>query len=129
MATTNLNRDTHEIYSGNDGFVIVKALADIPGGRSLNVEDVATDVTVIKAGHIIIAKDEDYKPMPVASSGTEYGILPTDYSYVGVLKTTVPVKDARAAIVTIGQVNAAASPYPVTSAIKTALAHIQFLYA
>lgn len=34
MATTNLNRDTHEIHSGNDGFVIVKALADIPGGRS-----------------------------------------------------------------------------------------------
>lgn len=129
MATTNLNRDTHEIHSGNDGFVIVKALADIPGGRSLNVEDVASDVSAIKAGHIIIAKDEDYKPMPVASSGTAYGTLPTGYSYVGVLKTTIPVKDARAAILTIGQVNAAASPYPVTSAMKTALSHIQFLYA
>lgn len=129
MAIANLNRDTHEIHNGNDGFVIVKALADIPGGRALNVEDVASNLTVLKAGHIIIAKDNDYKPMPVASSGTAYGTLPTGYSYVGVLKTTIPVKDARAAILTIGQVNAAASPYPVTSAMKTALSHIQFLYA
>lgn len=129
MATTNLNRDIHEIQSGLDSIVIVKALGDIPGGRTLNVEDVASDVKVIKAGHIIIAKDNDYKPMPVASSGEAYGSLPSGYSYVGVLKASVSVKDARAAILTIGQVNAAASPYPVTSAIKTTLSQIQFLYA
>lgn len=129
MATTNLNRDVHEIQSGLDCIVVIKAFADIPGGRSLNVEDVAANVTVLKAGHIIVAKDDDYKPMPVATGGAAYGTLPTGYSYVGVLKKSVPVKDARAAIVTAGQVNAAASPYPITSAIKTALSHIQFLYA
>ncbi len=129
MATTNLNRDVHEIQSGLDCVVVIKAFADIPGGRSLNVDDVAADVTALKAGHVIVAKDEDYKPMPVATDGASYGTLPTGYSYVGVLKNSIPVKDARAAIVTAGQVNAAASPYPVTSAMKTALSHIQFLYA
>ncbi len=129
MATTNLNRDTQVIQDGLDSIVIVNALGDIPGGRTLNVNDVASDVTVIKAGHIIIAKDNDYKPMPVAESGTAYGTLPSGYEYVGVLKSSVSVKDAQAAILTMGQVNAAASPYPVTSDMKTALSHIQFLYA
>ncbi len=124
MATSNLNRDYHEIQSGNDSIVIIKALGDIPGGRTLNVEGFTP--SVIKAGHVIIAKGEDYKPMPV--SGAAYGTLPSGYTAVGVSKTTILTKDPRAAIVTIGQVNEAASPYPVTSAIKTALKNIQFLY-
>ncbi len=130
MAKTSLNRDTLEVQSGLDSIVIVKALGDIPGGRSLDVSDVASDVKVIKAGHIIIANsDGNYKPMPVNAAGTAYGTLPSGYSYVGVLKASISVKDPRAAIVTIGQINAAASPYEVTSAMKTALSHIQFLYA
>ncbi len=129
MANTSLNRDTLELQSGLDGIVIVKALGDIPGGRSLDVSDVADGTKVIKAGHIIIAKDNEYKPMPVNAAGTAYGTLPSGYSYVGVLKASISVKDPRAAIVTMGQINAAASPYEVTSAMKTALSHIQFLYA
>lgn len=129
MVQVSLNRDTHEIHSGLDGIVIVKALADIPGGRALDVSGVASDVKVIKAGHIIIVDGNgNYKPMPVNQAGTAYGSLPSGCSYVGVLKATVSVKDARAAIVTMGQINAAASPFPVTSAIKTALSGIQFLY-
>lgn len=127
MATVSLNGNTHEVHSGLDGIVIVKALADIPGGRALDVSGVASDVKVLRAGHIIIVDgDGNYKPMPV--SGKAYGTLPAGHSYAGVLKASVPVKDARAAIVTMGQVNAAASPYPVTSAIKSALSGIQFLY-
>ncbi len=127
MATSTLNRDTHEIQSGLDSIVIVKALADIPGGRTLDVSDVASGVNVLKAGHIIIAKNGVYKPMPV--DGSSYDSLPSGYSYVGVLKATISVKDARAAIVTMGQVNAAACPYTVTDAMKSALSNIQFLYA
>lgn len=127
MATVSLNRDIHEVHSGLDGIVIVKALADLPGGRALDVSGVASDVKVLRAGHIIIVDgDGNYKPMPV--SGKAYSTLPSGHSYAGVLKASVPVKDARAAIVTMGQVNAAASPYPVTSAIKSALSGIQFLY-
>lgn len=123
MATSNLNREAHEIHSGNDSIVIVKALGDIPGGRTLNVE--GFDGTVVKAGHVVIAKGNDYKPMPV--NGEAYGDLPEGYNYVGVVKATITTKDPRSAIVTLGQVNEAASPYPVTSAMKNAL-KIQFLY-
>lgn len=128
MAVSDLNRDTREVTSGLDGIVIIKALADIPGGRTLDVTGI-TD-TVLKAGHVIISVTADgvttYKPMPV--SGSSYGSLPASHSYVGVLKASIPVKDPRAAIVTMGQVNAAASPYPLTSAIKNALSNIQFMY-
>ena len=133
MSTVSLNRDEFELDTTKDGIVIVNALGDIPGGRTLDVSDVPAETTVLQAGHIIIAKTTDgvtvYKPMPTNSGSTAYGSLPAGYSYVGVLKASIRVKDARAAIVTIGQVNAAASPYPVTTAIKNALARIEFLYA
>ena len=93
MATSNLNREAHEIHSGNDSIVIVKALGDIPGGRTLNVE--GFDGTVVKAGHVVIAKGNDYKPMPV--NGEAYGDLPEGYNYVGVVKATITTKDPRAA--------------------------------
>jgi hypothetical protein len=67
--------------------------------------------------------------MPLNSGKTAYASLPASHSYLGVLKSTVSVKDPRAAILTMGQVNAAASPYTVTSDMKTALKNIQFLYA
>lgn len=130
MAVSDLNRDTREVTSGLDGIVIIKALADIPGGRTLDVTNVAAGTTVLKAGHVIISVTADgvttYKPMPV--SGSSYGSLPASHSYVGVLKASIPVKDPRAAIVTMGQVNAAASPYPLTTAMKNALSNIQFMY-
>jgi len=132
MATANLNRDYHEIVSGNDDIVIVNALGDIAGGRTLDVSDVASGTSVLKAGHVIISKTTEegttFKPMPLNSGGTAYGSLPAGYSYVGVLKATIPVSDPRAAIVTIGQINGAASPFPITSGIKTGLPRIEFLY-
>lgn len=129
MPQANLNREQYEINDGLDSIVVVNCLGDIPGGRTLDVSDVASGTTVIKAGHIIIASNKGVmKPMPLNAGGTAYGSLPANHSYVGVLKASVSVKDPRAAILTIGQVNQKACPYEVTSAMKSALTHIQWLY-
>ena len=114
---------------GLDSIVVVNCLGDIPGGRTLDVSGVASGTTVIKAGHIIIASNKGVmKPMPLNAGGTAYGSLPSNHTYVGVLKATVTVSDPRAAILTMGQVNQKACPFEVTSAMKTALANIQWLY-
>lgn len=127
MATINLNRDEIGVDSSLDCIVIIKALADIPGGRALDVTGFTP--TVIKAGHIIICSNEGvFKPMPVNSGNSGYKTLPESHKIVGVLKASIPTTDARAAIVTMGQINAAASPYPISQEIKTALPNIQFLY-
>ncbi len=127
MATSSLNRDAVQINDGNDSIVIIKDIADIPGGRVLDVSAVDADTAVIRAGHVLYkTKAGDIAPLPV--SGEAYVTLPDGGTYVGVLKVSVLVSDPRAAILTMGQVNAAASPYPVTADIKTALPHIQFLY-
>ncbi len=118
-----------KIESGvNGGIVIVKDLGDIPGGRTLDVSGVASGTTAIKAGHIIIQKTADGSYAPLGVSGDAYVTLPGGYAYAGVLKADILVKDPRAAILTIGQVNAAASPYEVTTNIKEGLPLIQFLY-
>jgi len=126
-ATADLNRDGLEVQMGNDDIVIVKALGDIPGGRTLDVTGLPSDMKVIKAGHIIIKNSENYKPMPLNAGGTAYASLPASHSYVGVLKASILVKDPRAAIVTMGQIKAAACPYTITDGIKNGLPNIQFL--
>lgn len=124
MPESNLSKDLNQVTGGNDSIVIVNALGDIPGGRTL---DCTGFTGVIQAGHCIIADANGVcKPMPV--SGSSYDSLPASHTYVGILKASVTVDDPRAAIVTIGQINAAASPYPVTSDMKTYLPHIEFLY-
>ena len=129
MPQADLIREQIEVEDGLESIVIVNALGDIPGGRTLDVTDVAAGTTVIKAGHIIIASNKGVmKPMPLNSGGTAYGSLPDNHTYVGVLKATVTVKDPRAAIVTMGQVNQAACPFTITDAMKEALKNIQFLY-
>lgn len=128
MPNANLNRENVEVNDGLDSIVIVKDLGDIPGGRTLDVSGVAADVEFIKSGHILVQNDTTKAVLPLAVSNGAYSALPQGHSYLGVLKATVLKKDPRAAILTIGQVNAAASPYPVTSAIKSGLPRIQFLY-
>lgn len=126
MATANLNRETGFYDDGKDALVIVRDNGDLPGGRSLDVSGVASDVTVLRAGHVIIKSGDEYKPLGISNG--QYATPSEGESYVGVLKHSVLVSDPRAAILTIGQVNAAASPWPVTGAIKTALPRIEFLY-
>lgn len=127
MAEANLNREELLINDGLSSIVVVNALGDIPGGRTLDTTLLDDDVKVIKAGHIIVA-DENKKPYALGVSKGAYTELPEGWSYLGVLKASVLKKDARAAIVTIGQINAAASPYPVTAGIKAGLPRIEFLF-
>jgi hypothetical protein len=122
----NLARESQQISNANDSIVIVNALGDIPGGRTL---DMTGFTAPVRAGHVIIEVSGVYKPMPVNSGGTAYGTLPSGGNYVGVLRYSVDSTDPRAAIVTIGQVNQAACQYAPTSAMKTALPRIEWLYA
>ena len=127
MPTANLIRENIGVNDGLESKVIVNCLGDIPGGRTLDVTNVAEGTTVIKAGHLIIADANGVcKPMPL--SGTSYDSLPANHSYVGVLKASITVADPRAAIMTIGQVNQAACPYTIPDGAKSALTHIEWLY-
>lgn len=128
MPQANLNRESISVSDGNDSIVIVKDLGDIPGGRTLDVSGVDSGTEYIRAGHIIVKDDTTNVYSPLGVNNSAYVTLPTGKSYAGVLKASVLVKDPRAAILTMGQVNAAASPYPVTTAIKKGLPNIQFLY-
>ena len=130
MATSNLGRKTKEINDSLDSIVIVNALGDIPGGRTLDVSDVPSGTTVIAAGHVIV-KTAAGKHKPLGVTNGAYASLAEGESYAGILKASVLVSDPRAAILTIGQVNAAAAKNavgaPYTDAIKSGLSHIQFL--
>lgn len=127
--TSELNREKFEVNDGLDSIVIVNDLGDIPGGRTIDTSRLAEDVTVIKSGHVLIKEDASENVAALGVSAGNYETLPDGYSYLGVLKATVLKKDPRGAILTIGQVNAAASPYPVTETIRKELPMIQFLYS
>ena len=126
MPTAQLNKDAFILDDGNDSIVIISALTDIPGGRTLDVTGVTSDV--IRAGHVLIQDNVTKAIAPLGVSGSSYVTLPEGKSYVGVLKCSVLKRDPRAAIVTAGQVNAAASPFPVTPEIKAGLPRIEFIY-
>lgn len=122
----NLNRNGYLVDDGNESKVIIRDLADIPGGRALNME--GFDAEVVRAGHIIKrTATGSYAPLGVTEEA--YAEVAEGEELVGVLKVSVTKERPAAAIMTMGQVNAAASPYPVTEAIKTALPQIKFLYA
>ena len=112
MPTADLKRASIEVNDGLDAIVIVNDLGDVPGGRTLDVSGLATDVEVIRSGHILIQNDTTKAVKPLGVTSEAYDTLPEGHSYLGVLKASVLKKDPRAAILTIGQVNAAASPYP-----------------
>lgn len=129
MPEANLNRESNTVATGNDSVVIIKALTDIPGGRTLDVSGLPTTMKVIKAGHIVVKTSAGvHKPLSLNEAGTAYATKGETDTFVGVIKTSVLVSDPRAAIVTSGQINAAASPYAVTDTIKSGLPLIQFLY-
>ena len=137
MSYVNLNRDSVFVDDGNDSKVIIRDLADVPGGRALDVS--GWDEAVIRAGHIIKLTTATGEYAPLGISDGAYVSLEQGEEYGGVLKVTVlKAKPAAAkgqyirscvtAIMTMGEVNAAASPYPVTSTIKAGLPQIKFLY-
>lgn len=126
MSYVNLNRDSVFVDDGNDSKVIIRDLADVPGGRALDVSGWSEDV--IRAGHIIKLTTATGEYAPLGISDGAYVSLEEGEEYGGVLKVTVLKAKPAAAIMTVGEVNAAASPYPVSSTIKAGLPQIKFLY-
>lgn len=141
-----LSAKKEQIVFGDDSVVIQKYISGIKGGRTLDMTDYP--LKVVKAGHVIVTKDGVYKPMPLtpkmqgeSGSQTEvkdddgntvyvYGTLPTGFSYAGVLYRTVMVDKPAASIMTNGEVNSEAIPYPMDSiaaAFKVACPHISFI--
>lgn len=126
MAEINLNRRDYLVDDGNDSIVIIGDLADIPGGRALDVT--AWEGDVIRAGHIIKRTTATDTYAPLGVSGDNYDTLSSGEEYAGVLKCSVTKDRPAASILTVGQVNAAASPYPITEDIAGGLPQIKFLY-
>lgn len=114
------------VVFGEDSVVIQKYISGIKGGRTLDVTGFAENV--IKAGHVIIVKEGKYMPMPV--SGEAYAALPEGAAYAGVLYRSVLAAKPAASIMTWGEVNTVAVPYPmntILAAFKTACPHIDFI--
>lgn len=111
---------------GNDSIVVQNFLSGIPGGRMLNMEGYAEEV--VYAGHIIIKKAGEYKPMPVKDGA--YYALPEGYSYCGMLQASITKAEPFAAIMTQGQALEGALPYSIEgikAALKTALPALDFI--
>lgn len=99
-----------QIVTGNDNIVIVKHIAGLPGGRTLDVS--AWNEPVINAGHVIVRdKDGVYKPLGVtAATETEaakYNAKEETDVYAGILVATISKKNPEAAIMIEGVVNKA----------------------
>lgn len=115
-----------QVIFGDDSIVIQKYISGIKGGRTLDLTDFKEEV--IKAGHVVIVKDGNYRPMPV--SGAAYAALPGGYAYAGVVYRSVAAEKPAVSIMTWGEVNAVAVPYPmdaIMGAFKTACPHIDFI--
>lgn len=121
--------DKHtNVVFGDDCVVCPLFISGIRGGRSLDLTNFTGKV--LKAGHVIIKHKTDgtYKPMPI--SGSAYGTLPENYNYVGVLYKSVPLDAPFASIMTNGEVNSKAVPYPMTTilaAFKSECPQISFV--
>lgn len=119
-----LNKEAHTISNGKDDLVIVRDLADIPGGRTLDMTGFAPDI--VQAGHVIIADAQgNAKPMPINSN--EYATLPGNHTYLGILKSSITKSRPFAAILVAGQVNSKVCPFPIKPDMKTEMAQIHFL--
>lgn len=119
--------ETTVFDSGKDAVVIRKYLNGITGGVVLDVSNF--DEELIQCGHVIIrdTTSGEYKPMPV--SGKAYGSLPTGCEYAGICMTTVPKDTPHVGVLTAGEVNDNAVPFPVDAikaAFKTAVPTIQW---
>lgn len=126
MTQLSLNGKREQVVFGNDSIVIQKFISGIKGGRTLDTTDFTEKV--VNAGHVIITKDGVYKPMPIKDDA--YDALPAGYAYVGVLYRSVLAEKPGASIMTWGEVNIEAVPYPMDSILtdfKSACPHIDFI--
>ena len=122
-----INNTEYEVSRGIDTIVITKTVTTIPGGVTLDT--IGYKETTIKAGHIV-AKEKatgKYKPLAV-TEGAYTSPVPETEELIGVVVATVKKERPFVSVMTIGQVNAAASPVPVTEEIAKALPGIDFIY-
>lgn len=122
-----INNPEYEVSRENDTIVITKPVTTIPGGVTLDTTGYKE--TTIKAGQII-AKEKStgkYKPLAV-SEGAYTSPIPETDELVGVVVSTVKKERPFVSVMTIGQVNAAASPFKVTEEIAKALPGIDFIH-
>lgn len=115
-----------------DEVVVVKHLAGIPGGRSLDLSEYKNakhGTDLIKAGHIIVKNTTTgvFAPLSV-SDQAKYEAVPEGSEIVGVLEYSVRKEEPIGAILTAGQVNGKALPYPLPEDGKSKLPRIEFLY-
>lgn len=104
---------------GNDAIVIRVFGKSVIDGRMLDTTGYTEEY--IRKGQLIIRDETNgvSKPMPVSNGA--YGSLPQGHVYEGVAKSTVPVDEPWVGVMYEGEVNDVASPYPLTSAMLTAL--------
>lgn len=107
---------------GKDPIVIRHYGYGIQGGRVLNVAGFEEEY--IRAGHVIIQDTTtgEYKPMPVSNG--EYSALPEGHKYIGVCVASKETKEPFVGIMTMGEVNDVASPYPLDSIKEAFLAAV-----
>jgi hypothetical protein len=116
-----------QVLSGKDAVIIRNYVDGIKGGKVLDMTGFTEDI--LKCGHVIIKKNETYKPLPVSNDA--YASLPEGWSYAGINMTTVEWKleGSIVGIMTSGEVNDKAAPYNLSSiaaAIKTAIPTLRF---
>lgn len=141
MVESNLGEFRQEIVSGGDEITVIKALGDIPGGRTLGVAKYRESLAELAAKRPdkgLAAAAYAGSPVGIEEASGEYVVLPLDDNgeftlpagvrAVGVLRNGVPLNDPRGGIVTRGQVNWAAMPLKVPAAVRAALPLIEFLY-
>lgn len=131
MSIVDISKQT-SVDTTLDGVVIQMMIEDVPGGRSLDVTDIETDV--IKAGHVILRNDTTKEFKAHKITGGSYAAKPGGYSYYGILYVSIPKDAPLASIMVRGTVNekaaqeAAGLPEYI-SAVKNALTLIRFVEA
>lgn len=110
---------TETYDSGKESVIIRNYVNGIMGGVVLDLTGFSGEF--IQCGHIIIrdTTSGEYKPMPV--KGGAYDQMPESHEYVGICMTTVPADTPHVGVMTAGEANDKAVPYPVDDEIKTAL--------
>ena len=135
MPQASLNLKRFDFTNARDSIVIVNALGDLPGGRTLDVTNYEGDV--IYAGTVIAKKQDNgndvYFPLSITESkkpyeqGATFSTLSSGETAVGILKVSIPKDMPIAAIVTLGQIKEKAMPAAMPATVKKALNFIQFI--
>lgn len=121
--------ETQTFDTGKESVVIRNYLDGIKGGVALDTSDFTEEF--IQCGHVIIKKTADgtYKPLPVSDGA--YKALPEGYEYAGICVTTAPKDEALVGVITAGEVNDVAVPFPVDgilTALKTAIPTLRWAH-